>query len=117
METLNKSTFKSKVFDFETNKQWTFKGERPAIIDFYADWCAPCRALSPVLNELSKEYEGKVDIYKVNTQTDPELAAMFGVRGIPALLFIPKQGQPAMSAGFQPKNALKDTIQQLFGIK
>ncbi|MCM2281480.1 MAG: thioredoxin [Bdellovibrionaceae bacterium] len=117
METLNSQTFKNKVFDFDANKEWAFAGTRPAIVDFYADWCAPCRALAPVLEEVSKDYAGKIDVYKVNTETDPELAALFGVRGIPALLFIPTQGEPAMSAGFMPRDSFEKAIQDLFGIQ
>ena len=116
MEILNKNSFKDKIFDFETNKDWNFKGERPTIIDFYADWCAPCRALSPILDEIAEDYKGKVDVFKVNTEEDPELAALFGVRGIPALLFIPLNGEPAMNAGFLPKESLEHAIKDLFSI-
>lgn len=117
METLSIETFKSKVFDFQKNKDWTFKGTRPAIIDFYADWCGPCRALAPVLDEVSQAYTGKVDVYKVNTEATPELAALFGVRGIPAILFVPVNGEPAMSSGFMPKESFDQAIQEIFGIK
>jgi len=117
MEILNKSGFKTKVFDFEKDQNWSFKGTKPAIVDFYADWCGPCRALSPVLEEISKEYEGRVDIYKVNTESDPELAALFSVRGIPALLFIPSTGTPTMASGFMPKESLKEAIAQVFGVR
>ena len=116
MEKLSVETFKTKVFDFGKSKDWKFNGLRPAIIDFYADWCGPCRALAPVLDEVSREYAGKVDIYKVNTETEPELAALFGVRGIPALLFIPIAGEPAMSSGFMPKESFGKAINELFGI-
>lgn len=116
METLNIETFKTKIFDFQKNKEWKFNGSRPAIIDFYADWCAPCRALAPVLEEVAQEYAGQVDVYKVNTETDPELAALFEVRGIPAILFIPKTGEPAMSSGFMPKESFKTAISELFEI-
>lgn len=117
MEVLNIETFKTKVFDFEKNKEWSFAGEKPVIVDFYADWCAPCRALGPVLEEISKDYAGKVDVYKVDTEASPELAAMFGVRGIPAILFIPKSGEPAMSSGFMPKESFEKAIDELFSIK
>lgn len=117
MEILNATTFKAKVFDFEQNKAWAFKGDRPAIIDFYADWCGPCRALGPVLDEVSKAYAGKVDIYKVDTESSPELAALFGVRGIPAVLFVPIKGEPAMTSGFMPKESFDRAIGDLFGIK
>lgn len=116
MEVLNKETFKNKIFDYETSPDWTFKGSRPTVIDFYADWCGPCRMLAPVLDELAAEYSGKVDIYKVNTEDSPELASMFGVRGIPAILFIPLQGEPAMSSGFMPKESFQKAFQELFNI-
>lgn len=116
MEILNQESFKEKIFNFEQNQEWKFKGPRPAIVDFYADWCGPCRALAPVLEELSEDYAGAVDIYKVNTEATPELAALFGVRGIPALLFIPMTGEPAMAAGFAPKENLQKAIQEIFGI-
>ncbi|HEY8272081.1 MAG TPA: thioredoxin [Pseudobdellovibrionaceae bacterium] len=116
MEILNIETFKSKIFDFEASKDWLFKGPRPAIIDFYADWCGPCRALAPVLDEVSTQYAGKVDIYKVDTEATPELAALFGVRGIPAILFIPPGGEPAMASGFMPKESFENAINEIFGI-
>ena len=110
MEKLTKDTFREKIFDFEKNKDWKFEGELPAIIDFYADWCGPCRVVTPVLEELSKEYAGKVNIYKVDTDKEQELAAMFGIRSIPSILFVPKEGQPQMAMGALPKDALKDAI-------
>lgn len=117
MKTLDKSSFIDKVFDFEASADWKFKGSRPAIIDFYADWCAPCRALGPVLEEVAKSYSDKVDVYKVNTEKSPELAAMFGVRGIPAILFIPQNGQPVMSSGFMPKESFDRAISEVFNIR
>lgn len=110
MEKLTKDTFREKIFDFEKNKDWKFEGELPAIIDFYADWCGPCRAVAPVLEELSKEYAGKVNIYKIDTDKEQELAAMFGIRSIPSILFVPKEGQPQMAMGALPKDAFKDAI-------
>jgi thioredoxin 1 len=116
METLNIDSFKDKVFDFEKNKEWKFNGSRPAIIDFYADWCGPCHALAPVLDEVASDFAGKIDIYKVNTETEPELAALFEVKGIPAILFIPTNGEPAMSSGFMLKESFSKAINEIFGI-
>ncbi len=117
MKNLTKEVFKEKVFDFENNKEWKFEGKRPCIIDFYADWCAPCRALSPVLEELSQEYEGKVDIYKIDTEAEQELADMFGIRSIPSILFVPKDGQPQMATGALPKDTLKKAIEEVLAVK
>lgn len=113
MEHLTLETFKEKVFNYEDNKEWKFEGTRPAVIDFYADWCGPCKMVAPIMEELSKEYEGKVDIYKVNTEEQQELSAMFGIKSIPSILFIPTEGQPSMAAGAMPKKSFKETIEKL----
>jgi thioredoxin 1 len=110
MEHLTKETFLTKVFDYEKNKEWVYAGERPCIIDFYADWCGPCKMVAPVLEELSKEYKGKVDIYKVDTEKELELASVFGIRSIPSILFCPKDGKPQMAMGALPKEAFVDAI-------
>lgn len=111
---LNKNSFLQKVANYESNpKEWKFLGDKPALIDFYASWCGPCKMLSPVLEELAKEYEGQVDIYKVNVDEEQELAAAFGVRSIPTLVFAPMQGKPQISAGAYPKAQLKQQIDQL----
>ncbi len=117
MEILSKDLFKDKVFDFEKDKEWNFIGDKPCIIDFYADWCAPCRALTPVMEELSEEYKDKVDIYKIDTEKEQELAAMFGIRSIPSILFVPKEGQPQMATGALPKDALKKAIVDVLGVE
>jgi len=113
MEHLTKETFKEKVFNFETEKEWKFNGALPCIIDFYADWCGPCKMVAPVLEELSKEYAGKIDIYKVDTEAEQELAGAFGIQSIPSILFCPKEGQPQMSMGAMPKSQFVQAINDL----
>jgi thioredoxin 1 len=110
LEHLTKESFKSKVFNFETNKEWKYEGLRPAIIDFYADWCGPCKMVAPILEELKAEYGDKLEIYKVDTEAERDLAAMFGIRSIPSLLFIPVDGQPQMAMGALPKETFKKAI-------
>ncbi len=114
MEHLTKETFQQKVFNYEVNKDWKFEGDKPCIIDFYADWCGPCKQVAPVLEELAKEYEGKVDIYKIDTEDQQELAAAFGIRSIPSILFCPKEEKPQMSMGALPREsfvtAIKDVL-------
>ena len=112
IEHLTLDTFKQKVFNFETNTEWKFEGEKPAIIDFYADWCGPCKMVAPILEELSKEYDGKLNIYKVDTESEQELAAVFGIKSIPSLLFIPKDAQPQMAQGALPKDSLKRLLRK-----
>lgn len=109
---LTLADFKENVFDFENEKEWKFKGEKPAIIDFYADWCGPCKMVAPIFEELSNEITD-IDIYKVDTEAEQQLSAMFGIRSIPSILFIPADGrQPMMQAGALPKNALEEIIEK-----
>lgn len=97
---LTKSMFLEKVWDYENSpKEWKFKGDKPVIIDFYADWCGPCRTASPILEEVAKEYSEKVTVYKIDTQAERELASVFGIQGIPAFLYIPMNGKPTMTSG------------------
>ncbi len=110
MEHLTKETFFEKVFNYEKNKEWVFEGKLPCIIDFYADWCQPCKIVAPILEELAVEYEGKLNIYKVDTEDQQELAAAFGIRSIPSMLFCPVDGQPQMAVGALPKDTLKQAI-------
>jgi thioredoxin len=117
LEHLTKNTFKEKVFNFEVNKEWKYEGTKPAIIDFYADWCGPCRMVTPVLEELKDEYAGKLEIYKVNTEEERELSAMFGIQSIPSLLFIPVTGQPQMAMGALPKDTFIQAIGDVLNIK
>jgi thioredoxin 1 len=112
MEHLNMDSFQEKIYDYKNNTDWNYKGERPCIIDFYADWCGPCRMVAPILEELSVEFDGKVDIYKVNTEQEPDLAGMFDIRSIPSLLFVPKTGKPQMLLGALPKAKFVDIIEK-----
>jgi len=114
---LDTKGFKEKIFDYTNGGDWKFVGERPAIIDFYADWCGPCKVVAPILEQLSEEYKGKVDIYKVDTEAQKELAAMFQIRSIPSILFIPKDGQPQMAAGALPKAQIESAIKDVFDVK
>lgn len=117
LEHLTKETFLNKVFDYEKNKEWKFEGERPCVIDFYADWCGPCRMVAPVLEELAKDFEGKLDIYKVNTEEEQELAAVFGIRSIPSILFVPAEGQPQMAMGALPKDTFIKAFKDVLGVE
>lgn len=111
---LTKADFLKKVMDYETNpNEWKYLGDKPAIIDFYASWCGPCKALAPVLEELAAEYGDQIYIYKVNTEEEQELAAAFGIRSIPTLLFIPMEGKPQMAQGALPKAMLKKAIDEV----
>ena len=112
MENLTFKTFKEKVFDFEANEEWNFVGEKPAIIDFYADWCGPCKTIAPILEELDAENED-VDFYKINTEEQNDLAAVFHIQSIPSILFIPLEGQPQMAMGAMPKETFKQAIEEI----
>lgn len=114
---LTAETFKAKVFNYDKNQEWVFEGERPCMIDFYADWCGPCKMVAPLLEELSKEYDGKIDIYKVNTEDERELAGVFGIQSIPSLLFVPKDGQPQMAMGALPKESFVRAIKEVLGVE
>ena len=116
-ENLTKETFLEKVFNFEENKEWKFEGKRPALIDFYADWCGPCKMLAPILEQLSEEYGDKIDIYKIDTEAEQELSAAFGIRSIPSMLFCPAEGQPQMANGALPKAELERIIADVLNIE
>jgi thioredoxin 1 len=115
-EHLTKETFLSKVFNYEKNAEWKYEGEKPCIIDFYADWCGPCKMVAPVLEELAKDFEGKIDVYKVNTEEELELAGVFGIRSIPSFLFVPASGQPQMAMGALPKETFVKAFKDVLGI-
>ncbi|HAV22994.1 MAG: thioredoxin [Ignavibacteria bacterium GWA2_55_11] len=108
---LNREQFIQKVFDYEKNKEWKYQGDLPAVIDFWAPWCGPCRMVGPILDELSKEYEGKIHVYKVNVDDEQEVAGVFGIRSIPSMLFVPAAGEPKMAVGALPRDALKQAIE------
>ena len=111
---LTKAEFLKKVVDFENNPtEWKYLGDKPAIIDFYADWCGPCKAVAPVLEELAKEYDGQIYIYKIDTEREQELAGAFAIRSIPTLLFIPMGENPQMAQGALPKSELKKVIEEV----
>jgi thioredoxin 1 len=117
VEHLTKETFKTKVFNFEKNKDWKFEGTKPCIIDFYADWCGPCKMVAPVLEELSKDFDGKLDVFKVNTEEEQELASAFGIRSIPSFLFVPAEGQPQMAMGALPKETFVQAFKDVLGVE
>ena len=111
---LTKGGFLRRVADFESSpNEWKFLGTKPALIDFFAPWCGPCKMLSPVLDELAEEYEGTIDIYKVNIDDEEELAEVFGIRSVPTLLFVPLQGDPKRAMGAMPKSELRNILNKM----
>lgn len=104
--------FKDRIFNYETGQEWQFKGDKAAIVDFYADWCGPCKSIAPVLEELSDQYSDSLVIYKVDTDREAELSALFGIQSIPTLLFIPMTGNPMVQKGALPKNLLQKVIEE-----
>lgn len=109
---LDAQGFKKQIFDYEKEQEWKYAGGVPAIVDFYADWCGPCKAIAPVLEELSNEYDGKLVVYKIDTDKETELSSLFGIQSIPTLLFIPVEGNPMMQQGALPKNVLQSVIEE-----
>ncbi|PHR73208.1 MAG: thioredoxin [Lutibacter sp.] len=116
-EKMTKETFLEKVFNFEKNKEWKYEGNVPCIIDFYADWCGPCKTIAPLLEVLSQEYEGKINIYKVDTEVEQELSAAFAIRSIPSMLFCPMDGEPQMAQGALPKDEFERIIKDVLGVE
>jgi thioredoxin 1 len=117
LEHLTKQTFKEKVFNFDENKEWKYEGSVPCLIDFYADWCGPCKMVAPVLEELQKEYGDNLVIYKVDTEKEQELAGLFGIQSIPSLLFVPVDGQPQMAMGALPKDSFEKAISDVLKVE
>ena len=114
---LTNEQFKKMIFDYEVNKQWKYLGSKPCIIDFYADWCGPCRVMTPRLDEIAKEYAGKVIVYKVNTDKEPQLSANMGIQSLPTLLFVPQKGNPRGIMGAIPKETLVKSIKEILLIQ
>ena len=115
---LSKADFLAKVVNYETTPdEWKYLGDKPAIIDFYADWCGPCRAVAPIMEELAAEYGDQLYIYKVDTDSERELAGAFGIQSIPSILFIPMNGHPQMTQGALPKSEFKKAIEEVLLIK
>ena len=111
-EHLTKKTFVEKIYNYGEQKEWKYKGELPAVIDFWAPWCGPCRMVGPIIDELSVQYDGRVNFYKIYVDEEQELAGVFGVRSIPSLLFVPMSGLPKMSVGALPKESLVEAVQK-----
>ena len=116
VEILTTQDFKEKVFNYDESQQWSYRGDLPCIIDFYADWCGPCKMVEPILEELADEYEGKLKVYRVNTDQEQELAGVFGIRSIPSLLFVPLNDQPQMAVGALPKDAFEQAIKEVLKV-
>ncbi|HEX2970341.1 MAG TPA: thioredoxin [Bacteroidales bacterium] len=117
VEQLTKESFLNKIFDYEKKSEWEFQGKKPCIIDFYAEWCGPCKMVSPVLEELASDYSGKLDVYKIDTEAELELASAFGIRSIPSFLFVPVKGQPQMAMGALPKEVFIQAFKDVFGVE
>jgi thioredoxin len=109
---LDAQGFKDRIFNYETEQEWRFKGDKAAIIDFYADWCGPCKSIAPILEELSEQYKEQLVIYKVDTDKEVELSSLFGIQSIPTLLFIPLNGNPMVQKGALPKNIFQQIIEE-----
>ncbi len=113
---LNEESFKKLVFDYENGKEWSYNGKVPAILDFYADWCGPCRQIAPILQELQKEYNGKIQVFKVDTDKEKELAAIFGIRSLPTIVFIPLNGEPQAMMGARPKAEFEKMVSEVLKV-
>jgi thioredoxin len=115
---INAAQFKELVWDYSKNTDnWVFNGDLPLIIDFYADWCRPCKIIAPIMDELAEEYKGKIRIYKINTDKEKELASVFNIRSIPAVLFVPADDKPQMSVGALPKSTFEQAIKEVLKVQ
>jgi thioredoxin 1 len=113
---LNEDVFKEKVFDYESNKDWKFQGNKPCVIDFYAEWCKPCKVITPILEELSIEYGDKIDVYKINIDDEYNLSKAFNIHSVPSLLFVPMNNEPQMSVGALSKETFKKAIAEVLNV-
>lgn len=116
MEYLTEKDFKERIFDYDTEKEWNYKGDKPVIVDFGADWCQPCKIIEPILEELSEDYKDEISIYKVNVDDEHELSAALGIKSIPSILFVPVDKEPEMAIGALPKESFNLAIKELFKI-
>jgi len=109
---LTTDQFRQRVFDYKTEKEWKYRGEKPCIIDFYTTWCGPCKRLAPIMDELSQTYCGEITFYKADTEREQELAYVFGINSIPQVLYIPKEGKPLLLKGLYPKEEIVRIIEE-----
>lgn len=114
---LTKETFLAKVFNYEKYKEWRYEGNKPCVIDFYADWCGPCKLVAPVIEKIASDYEGKLDVFKVDTEEELELSSAFGIRSIPSFLFIPVEGEPRMALGALPRETFVKALKDVLGVE
>jgi len=114
---LTKETFLTKIFNYEKYKEWKYEGSKPCLIDFYADWCGPCKLVTPVIEKLAADYEDKLDVFKVDTEAEVELSSAFGIRSIPSFLFIPVQGEPRMALGALPRETFVKALKDVLGVE
>lgn len=117
VKNLTTKEFKEQVWDFEKNKDWKYEGDKPAIIDLYANWCPPCKKLSPILEEIQKQYGKKIQIYKVDVDKEPQLAQLFNASSIPMMIFVPKSGKPFAVTGLRPQEQIEQIIAEKLEIK
>lgn len=117
MEKLTTEKFKEQIWDFEKEKEWKYKGKLPCILDFYADWCAPCKFTTPILEELNEKYKDKIEVFSIDVDQESELSKLFNIRSIPTFLFIPINDKPEIAVGGLPKNVFENAIRDVLKIK
>jgi thioredoxin len=117
VEHLTTDGFKSKVFNYEESKTWKYAGSKPAILDFYAEWCGPCKMLGPMLEDLATKYDGKLEVYKIDTDKEPELSSLFNIQSVPTLFFVPVEGEPQFALGALPKAELERAISEVLKVE